>query len=224
MGSIRQAVIVMAKRPQAGRTKTRLCPPSTPEQAAMLAEAFLRDTVTNLQRADCAEIVLAYAPSEAEDWFAAQFPGLARISQPDGDLGTQMSAVLEAAWRLRYQPCVLVGADSPDLPAETLRAAFDALRPGPEGSDLVLGPAEDGGYYLLGLKWRQPALFEAIAWSTEQVFAQTLERAHALALRVHRLPLWYDLDTPADLDRLRARLAAAPPETCPATRQLLASL
>ncbi|HZP81693.1 MAG TPA: TIGR04282 family arsenosugar biosynthesis glycosyltransferase [Chthonomonadaceae bacterium] len=221
MGSIRQAVIVMAKRPQAGQTKTRLCPPFTPEQAALLAEVFLRDTVTNLQRADCAEVVLAYTPLEAEDWFAAQFPGLARISQPDGDLGTRMNAVLEAAWRLRYQPCVLVGADSPDLPAETLRAAFDALRPGPEGSDLVLGPAEDGGYYLLGLKGRQPSLFESIAWSTEHVFAQTLERAHALNLRVRQLPLWYDLDTPADLDRLRARLATAPPETCPATRRII---
>jgi glycosyltransferase A (GT-A) superfamily protein (DUF2064 family) len=105
-----------------------------------------------------------------------------------------------------------------------VRAAFAALRPGPQGHDVVLGPAEDGGYYLIGLKWRQPRLFEAIAWSTGRVLAQTLERADSFGLRVHLLPPWYDIDTAADLARLRVYLETVPPEICPATRQLLAAM
>ncbi len=224
MGSIRQAVIVMAKQPIVGQAKTRLCPAYTPEQAAALAEAFLRDTVTTVQQANCAQIVPAFTPPESAAWFAAAFPGLPRIPQPEGDLGERLTGVLEAAWRLRYRPCVVIGADSPHLPPERLHAAFAALRPGPEAADVVLGPAEDGGYYLLGLKWHHPELFQGIAWSTEYVLIQTLARAEVLGLRVHLLPPWYDVDTPADLDRLRADLHSAPPDRCPATRRILKAI
>jgi rSAM/selenodomain-associated transferase 1 len=224
MGSLRRAAIVMAKQPERGQAKTRLSPPYTQAQAAALAEALLRDTLTNLTRAGCAETVLAFAPSEAAAWFAGEFPTLARIAQPDGDLGVRMRGVLDAAWRLRYQPCVLLGADSPDLPPDLLCAAFDALRPGAAGADVVLGPAADGGYYLLGLKERQPELFREIAWGSAYVLAQTRARAEARGLRVHLLPPWYDIDTAADLDRLHANLQTAPPEVCPATRKLLKTL
>ncbi len=224
MGSIRQAVIIMAKQPQAGQAKTRLCPPLTPKQAAELAEAFLQDTVANALRADCAETVLAYAPSEAVAWFAAQFPGLARIPQQGRDLGQRLAAAFDSAWRLGCQPCLAIGADSPDLPVEYLRSACEALRASPESADVVLGPAEDGGYYLIGLQRRQPRLFEAIDWSTERVLAQTLERAAALGLRVHLLPPWRDRDTAADLDHLRVHLQTAPADVCPATCRLLATL
>jgi rSAM/selenodomain-associated transferase 1 len=221
MGSLRPGLIVMAKQPMAGLAKTRLCPPLTQEQAAGLADAFLVDIVANAQRADCAEVVLAIAPDTADAWFAQRFPGLARIVQLGADLGERLSGVFEAAWSRRYCPCVVIGADSPDLPPERLRAAFTALRSGPEGADLVLGPAEDGGYYLIGLKGKPPDLFREIAWSSEQVLAQTLARAEALDLRVHLLPNWYDIDTVADLERLRAGLATTRPDQCPATRAQL---
>jgi glycosyltransferase A (GT-A) superfamily protein (DUF2064 family) len=118
---------------------------------------------------------------------------------------------------------VVIGADSPDLPPDLLRAAFDALHPGPDAADVVLGPATDGGYYLIGLRWKEPRLFTDIAWSTPQVLAQTQERADSLGLRVHLLPEWPDIDTPDDLERLHERLQSAPPEVCPRTRTLLST-
>jgi rSAM/selenodomain-associated transferase 1 len=191
----------MAKQPVAGKVKTRLCPPLTPDAAAQIAERFLRETVARAEEANCAEVVLAYAPSEGEAWFQEAFPGLARIAQPEGDLGARLIHVCEVAWQRRYQPCVLIGMDSPDMPPEFLQEAFEALRPGSEGSDVVLGPTDDGGYYLIGLKWREPRLFEEIAWSTDQVFAQTCERARVLNLKLHLLPQWHDIDTGDDLQR-----------------------
>jgi rSAM/selenodomain-associated transferase 1 len=211
----------MAKQPESRQAKTRLCPPYTPEQAAALAEAFLQDTITGLARADCAETLLAFAPPESAAWFAATFPNLIRIPQSEGDLGARLIGALDAAWNRGYGSCILLGADSPHLPADCLRAAFAALQPGAEPADVVLGPAEDGGYYLLGLNARCPSLFQEIAWSTSHVLAQTRTRAESLGLRVHLLPPWYDIDIPADLDRLRTYLRTALPDVCPATRRLL---
>lgn len=221
MGCFRPAIIVMAKQPVAGQAKTRLCPPLTAVQAAALAKALLHDTVANARRADCAEVVLAYAPEEAATWFASQFPGKAQIAQGNGELGERLTAVLEASWQRRYRPCIVMGADSPDLPTDFLCAALESLRPGAESAELVLGPAADGGYYLIGLQGRQPPLFTRIDWSTDRVLAQTLARAADLGLRTRLLEPWYDVDTIADLERLRANLQTAPSGVCPATRLLL---
>ena len=207
MGSIRQGLIIMAKQPIPGQVKTRLCPPLTPEEAAEFASTFLSDSVASAKQANCAEVVLAYSPATARDWFAERFPGIALIPQQGNDLGERLKNVLDAAWKLRYQPCVVIGTDSPDLPNTYLQEAFEALRPGSESHDLVLGPSEDGGYYLIGLKWRHPELFTEITWSTNQVLEQTLQRANSLHLRVHLLPTWQDVDTFADLQALQARLS-----------------
>lgn len=220
MGSIRRGLVIMAKQPIPGAVKTRLCPPLTPEESAAFANAFLRDTVANAQQAECGEVVLAVAPAE-DAWFAGMFPGLARLPQKGEDLGKRLNSVFEAAWRLRYQPCVVMGTDSPDLPPALLHEAFEALRSTPDGSDVILGPAKDGGYTLIGLKWRSPQLFANIAWSTERVLEQTLERAAAASLRVHLLREWQDVDEATDLTALAARLADAPAEVCPHTRRLL---
>lgn len=213
----------MATRPGSGHTLPRLCPPLTLEQAVGLAEALLHDTVQNVQRANCGEIVLACTPTEEEVWFAERFPGRARIPQRGADLGTQLISVLDEAWKRRYQPCVVIGTDSPDLPAEFLTAAFDALKPGPSCADVVLSPSQNGGYALIGLRWKEPRLFTDIAWGTSQEYSQLQERAASLALRVHLLPEWPEVDTPEDLEALRLRLHDAASEICPATRLVLAA-
>jgi len=98
----------------------------------------------------------------------------------------------------------VIGSDVPTLPSAVLEAALDRLA----GADLVLGPSEDGGYYLIGLREPRAALFADMAWSTEVVFDETMRRASALGLDVGLLPAWFDVDTPADLERLEASLAA----------------
>ncbi|HZT42618.1 MAG TPA: TIGR04282 family arsenosugar biosynthesis glycosyltransferase [Chthonomonadaceae bacterium] len=224
MESVQQVILVLAKQPVAGQVKTRLCPPLAVEQAAGLAEAFLHDTLANAARIDGAHVLLSHAPPEAAEWFAAQFPEMTCFPQTGGSLGERLVAAFETAWSRGYRRCVAIGADSPDLPPDFLRAAFEALRPGPESADVVLGPAEDGGYTLIGLRAAQPALFQDIPWSTGQVLDRTLAQADALGLRIHLLPEWYDVDTPADLERLRAHLHTASQEICPATRQKLKDL
>jgi glycosyltransferase A (GT-A) superfamily protein (DUF2064 family) len=113
---------------------------------------------------------------------------------------------------------VAVNSDGPTLPAEYVARAVELLA----SCDVVIGPAEDGGYYLIGLRQEHPGLFSDIAWSSPRVAAQTLERAAALALTVARLPPWYDVDTPADLDRLRTELVSLPPDVVPHTRRFFA--
>ena len=201
---------VFAKAPVPGHVKTRLRPVLDEEQAARLAAAFVRDTLLKAARLG-PPITVYYAGDRA--LLAPLAPPNARwAEQGGGDLGARMARV--------PAPCLILGADSPHLPVALLRAALAAA----PVYDVVLGPAEDGGYYLIGLRAPQPALFEGIAWSTETVLAQTLARADSLGLTVHLTPPWYDLDTPADLRRLARDLTAVPPgseDDCPSTRAAL---
>ena len=119
-----------------------------------------------------------------------------------------------------HPKAIALDSDSPTLPAAHLLEAVAQL----DRADLVVGPSEDGGYYLIGLKQSQPDLFREIAWSTERVASQTVARAQALGLSVALLPAWYDVDIPADLDRLRSELATLPEETLPHTRRTLQSI
>lgn len=212
---------MIAKRPEPGRTKTRLCPPLSPQQAAAFAEAFLKDTISACQRAGCAETLISYAPNEALDWFTEQWQGVGLLPQRGADLGERLVNLFKDAWERRYQPFVGMGADSPDLPSEYLCAAFDALKPGKDSADVVLGPSTDGGYYLIGMKWATPELFRDIPWSTDKTFERTLERVEAMKLKVHLLPVWSDVDTPEDLIALQQRLEIAQPDICLETRKLL---
>jgi len=201
---------VFAKAPVPGQVKTRFRPAVDDEQAAHLAAAFVRDTLGKAARLG-PPVTVYYAGDRALlEPLAPR--GLRWADQGGGDLGARMARV--------PAPCLLLGADSPHLPLLLLRAALAAI----PGHDVVLGPADDGGYFIIGLRAPQPALFDGIAWSTEEVLAQTLAKAAALGLTVHQTPPWYDLDTPADLRRLARELAAVPPgseDDCPATRAIL---
>jgi rSAM/selenodomain-associated transferase 1 len=206
------AIAVMAKAPQPGRCKTRLLPRLSAQQAAALSAAFLRDVTGNLQaasqRASIAPFV-AYAPAGAGPLFNGMLaPGTGliladgSIDSPPGvrGFGTCLLHALRALFALGHQAACVLNADSPNLPTAYLRLAADALaRP---GERVVIGPAEDGGYYLLGATQAHAGLFTDIDWSTAQVFDQTMARANALGLEVVLLPAWYDVDEPAALDRL----------------------
>ena len=139
--------------------------------------------------------------------------------------GHGLGAALESAFRLGFASgCTAVGvlgSDNPTLPPAALTEAYAALA---AGSDVSIGPSEDGGYYLLAARALYPDLFRNMVWSTSEVVADTLQRCAAANLRVHRVAEWYDVDEAADLDRLRADLAGADSPPAPATRAALATV
>jgi rSAM/selenodomain-associated transferase 1 len=203
----RRAIIIMAKAPRAGEAKTRLAPPLTPDEAAALAACFFADAVS-LARRVTREVVVAYAPADARARLEELAHGAVALwlEQEGADLGARLSSVVARAAALDFGPLVLIGADSPTLPPPVLTSALDALAQG--HADAALGPAEDGGFYAVGLRAPAPGLFDHVEWSTPRAYAQTARNAARLGLRLLELPRWYDVDTPADLLRLRAEFAA----------------
>ena len=193
----------MAKASIVGRTKTRLVPPLTFEEAARCDTAFSRDVAANILAASAEASIagyMAFGPPHSKPFFQDNLPrtiGLIEAWYPNfGDcLACAIAQLLQ-----RGHPCaVVLNSDSPTLPTSVLVEAAQVLaRPGDRA---VLGPANDGGYYLLGLKAMHRPLFEGIAWSTEYVARQTLERAAELGLPVHVLPEWYDVDRRRDCGR-----------------------
>jgi uncharacterized protein len=199
---------IMAKAPSAGSVKTRLTPPLTYEEASMLSACFLRDTANNIQglgAAQRAHSVIVYTPVTASEAFSGLVPtGFQFLPQRGESLGDRLlNATRDLLARGYYSAC-LINSDSPTLPPAILASAIEALEP--SGDRLVLGPAEDGGYYLIGLKSAHEILFDRIAWSTSEVLAHTIERARQISLDVVMLPRWYDVDDAATLDRLCTEL------------------
>jgi rSAM/selenodomain-associated transferase 1 len=200
------AVIIMAKGPRAGEAKTRLAPLLSAEESAALAGCLFAD-VAACARKIAPEVIVAYAPAGGRELLEPLLPpGAAAwwLEQRGADLGERLSFVLERAWAAGFGPLVVLGSDSPTLPPEYVAEAFGALATGDH--DIVLGPTDDGGYYLVGLRAPAPRLFERIEWSTPRAYQQTADNAARLKLRLRELPRWYDVDTPSDLLRLRAEL------------------
>jgi uncharacterized protein len=217
----------MAKAPRPGLAKTRLCPPLNPAQAAELSAAFLRDTTENIALAARDAPIhgcIAYAPAGAEAWFAGHLADGTDLVLADGSppmppdvqgFGRCLLHAAQAMLGSGFGAACLVNSDSPTLPTAFLaRAALALLAP---GERVVLGPADDGGYYLLGMKQPHAHLFADMAWSTSDVAAATRERARSLGLEVITLPTWFDVD---DVDSL-ARLLAEPGSDAPSPTALL---
>jgi rSAM/selenodomain-associated transferase 1 len=201
----RPAVIVMIKAPRAGSVKTRLTPLLSDADAAALAACFAHDAVNSASRVE-SEVVIAYAPADGRDVLEASLPsGLHWMEQRGRDLGERLEGVAEQAFDLGFGPLVFIGADSPTLPPDFIATAIDSLAAGQ--SDIALGPTEDGGFYLVGLRSHTRGIFQNVAWSTSEAYAQTARNAARLGLRLLALPLWYDVDTPSDLQRLRDELS-----------------
>lgn len=192
------AIALFAKAPRPGLVKTRLVPPLTGEEAARIARAALEDTARHVVPAVDARWTL-YLDGAADDTLRvlAEECGLTIAPQRGADLGERLAAAFEDMRGQGRERVLAIGSDSPTLDPGRVRDAIEAL----SASDVVLGPAEDGGYYLVGMKGRHEAIFEGIPWSTDAVAARTLERAGALGLTVRLLPPWYDLDDAASLLR-----------------------
>ena len=214
------AVIAFARAPSAGGTKTRLIPALGPDGAADLYRCFLLDTLANLQGVE-ADIVVA-AAQEGDSQAVASLaedvcPGAELIVQSGADLGERIANAVRQVLSRGHPRVAVVGTDSPSLPS---RLVGEALELAAE-RDLVLGPAFDGGYYLIGLRALAPALFAGIAWGSDSVLCDTLARARDLRLSVALLQPWYDVDTPGDLNHLRDHLErqalASQPICCPRT-------
>jgi rSAM/selenodomain-associated transferase 1 len=217
---MRRGLIIVGKAPRAGRTKTRLVPPLSPEQAADLSAAFLLDTVElGLGLGwECVTVVHPAEAGEAELLLDVLPPEVRLSAQVGHGLGSALRGAFATHFEEQFERVVLVDSDSPTLPPAILAAACAGL----DGCDVTLGPSVDGGYYLLGLRQRQDRLFEGIAWSTPRVFEQTLRRAQPLSVAC--LPEWYDVDVPADLSRLSEDLAHQASGVASHTREVLARL
>jgi len=228
----RCGIAVMAKASRAGRTKTRLAPPLTPEAAAACNTAFLRDIADNLAAAATAASIagyLAYGPPGEGAFFDDLSPPLGRFEAWQPSFGETLAFTIGALLARGHQSACVLNADSPTLPPSLLVEAAERLSA--PGETVVLGPSSDGGYYLLGMTRLHARLFEDIAWSTEIVARQTLERASESGLSVHMLPPWYDADDAASLAVLRGELfdgvpfsANLPAAPARHTRALLAAL
>ncbi len=217
---MKEALVVMAKAPLEGQVKTRLIGALGAEKATELYVAFLSDTFAVMEEvrdeleAEAEEadadytfsIVLNYTPEgEAEAFERVEREGSLMIPQRGDTLGERIHNCFEDLFAAGYESVVVIGADSPTLPGEYLLDAFDALE---DDQTAVLGPTEDGGYYLIGLRRLHGQLFTSIPWSTNQVLAETQKRANEAGVKIVLLPAWYDVDTPAELEQLRRELAA----------------
>ena len=205
----RIAVVIMAKAPIPGQVKTRLVPPLTPEQAASLAQKLLQETLGLVQGLNSVHPMVAVAPPQAITQMRQILSEpVDLIPQTDGDFGRRLESIFEELFAQGAKGVILLGADHPDLPSEYLAQAVEALQRGKD--HLVLGPTEDGGYYLIGLNRLHPELLQGIPWSSSKVLEATLEKAKGAGLPVKLLPPWYDIDRPEDLERLTERFLPLP--------------
>jgi rSAM/selenodomain-associated transferase 1 len=191
------ALVIFAKAPIPGETKTRLVPPLTFEEAAALARALLMDQLDHLASFSGAELFVAFAPESAAELFRAFVP--ARWScfpQQGDDLGERMQRAIGHLLSRGFTNVVLIGGDLPPLPLSTFHAAYGALN---AGRDVVLGPSADGGYYLVGMSRPIADLFTGIAWSRADVFQNTVDKLARAGLTCECVPLSRDIDTPEDL-------------------------
>ena len=225
------AVAVVCKTPIAGNSKTRLSPPLTPEECAAISGCFLRDLSATIQsladEGDTAGCAI-YTPLGSEAALRNLLPASFRLMlQGEGDLGARLLKATAQLLDAGYSGVVLVNSDSPTLPKAILREAVHAVR---HGDNVVLSPACDGGYTLIGLSRPHPRVFEDIPWSSAEVYRRTLERAGEIGLSVMNVPGWYDVDDAAsfrilenELDGRRPAFAAPhlSGADAPATRAFL---
>lgn len=211
----RGCVCVFAKVPTAGTVKTRLIPVLGSHGAAALATAFLQDTLKAVCSLPWAKAVLATSDhlsspivsGACETWL-----------QGEGDLGARLERILQRALT-GSSIAIAIGADSPGLPRTVLEQARSAL----QEAEAAIGPCEDGGFYLLGLRRCPSGIFDGISWSQSDTFVQTLANLRRAGLTVHVLDPWFDVDQPKDLAKLRAMISTGQ-LLAPRTREVLEKL
>lgn len=214
--SARSSCLVLFTKPaRAGRVKTRLIGELTPEQAAALHRAFVEDVTRRLMHGRF-ELRIAWAVAEAEPLPPSPVAGMRQVGS---DLGERLFAGLSQV-ATTHDLVAAIGSDHPEIGLSLVHRAFDKLK---QGADVVLGPARDGGYYLIAAASEslRYEIFEDVPWSSSAVLETTLERCLDLGLAVELLPMGDDVDDAADLNRLAGRLRRDEDLECPRTRELL---
>jgi rSAM/selenodomain-associated transferase 1 len=202
---MKTVVVVMAKEPRPGKTKTRLTPALTPTQAACLYEALLLDTIALLRGLSWADLAVAISPPGSKPYFKKHTPAGTQLLPIEGDdIGDCLDQAMTCLFDMGYHKVIALNADGPSLPPDYLLQARLLL----DDHDVVFGEGEDGGYYLVGLNAKHSDIFEGIAWSTQVVLKQSLAKAAAAGLSAATTPKWFDIDTLQDLIRLRDALPA----------------
>ena len=218
---------VMAMASQPDRAKTRLAPPLTLDESAALNICFLRDTLMNISEVSGAAGVVVYTPDGEESAFSGIVPDDFDMLQQRGDgFGERLLAAAEDMLACGFGSCCLIDSDSPTVPHVALQQAVNVLSQ--PGDRVVLGPTDDGGCYLIGMKRAHAGIFENVSWSTGSVFEQIMERTAELALDVTLLPRWYDVNDAATLERLCnemfGEVSVADAYAAPHTREFVAKL
>ena len=199
-------LLLYARVPEKGAVKTRLQPFLSPEESLALHRALIEDNVRLLRLVAervGARPVLSFSDDRdphpsPDDRLAAVCEGIERLPQRAGDLGQRLAGTFEDLNAADAAAAVIFGSDSPTLPPEWLESACEAVA---AGTPMVIGPARDGGYYLIGASLPAPALFDGISWGSDAVLGETLRRARRAGITASLLPPWYDLDRPEDLER-----------------------
>jgi len=198
-----RAIIIMTKVPRAGNVKTRLQPYLTPEQSADLASCLLEDTIEKVKSLQD-QLIIAYTPAKELEFFDKfSIPDALFVEQSGRDLGEKMFNAFEFAFRENADSVVMIGTDSPTFSAGFIEKAFDYLKK----SDACLGKSADGGFYLIALRALNKEIFEKVEWSSPRTFDQTKENIRRAGFALKETPRWYDVDEPADLEKLRTDFA-----------------
>jgi rSAM/selenodomain-associated transferase 1 len=195
---------VFVRVPQAGKVKTRLSPPLSHEQACQLYTAFVRDLFARVEKLKKVYGTVFYAGGDPDRLIGLIAKSYEIRPQQGDTLGDRLAAAFERLLGGEGRMAVIIGSDSPDVPIQYIKRAFLRLKQ----KDVVLGPAADGGYYLVGLRTPAPEIFDGVDWGKSSVLGQTLQRIKARDLSLSLLPLWYDVDTPASLELLRDMIRA----------------
>ncbi len=197
----KRALLILAKEPRPGKSKTRMTPPLTPAEAATLSFAFIRDTLSAASQVRHTDVYLFYSPRTALPYFQDLVAGRFSLLPQEGRCFTKRCArSVEVAFAKGYERIVQIGTDTPQIRSTHITEAFSVL----DTFDMAFGPANDGGYYLLALRRPAAAIYDDVEMGTETVFATMIRNARAEGLSLRTLPEWVDADTFEDLSRLEA--------------------
>lgn len=200
----KNAIVVFAKAPVAGKVKTRLQPFMTPQDSARLQEALIKDSILKLSRIDSAEKFIYYWPDEKRNMLDKFIEGTSfhLQLQKGNDLGEKMENAFIELFNKGFFKIVIIGADSPTLPVEYIDQAFDKL----DNSEMVIGPSIDGGYYLIGLKEKNYPVFSFVEWGSDKVLSQTHNLVKKHNIKLLLLPTYFDIDTTENIRFLKNHL------------------
>ncbi|MHA2352514.1 MAG: TIGR04282 family arsenosugar biosynthesis glycosyltransferase [Candidatus Thorarchaeota archaeon] len=204
-------IFIMMKYPEVGKVKARLAQSIGEEAATELYRAFIQDTLTTVQSLDTPYHIAVYPPESQERFSKWLGPSYQYFHQQGVNLGKRLRNGFTTMYSKGYQQVIALASDSPDLPIEILQEAVSSL----QTYKAVIGPASDGGYYLIGFSRDLfiSEVFEDISWSTATVFQETLSRIESLTSKVHVLPEWADIDIKSDLQKFYETYRVQPSKT-----------